>query len=125
MITREKLELYMSGTADKEDVILIEKALLTDDACIALFVEMQEESLLSPPAGMEKTIMRDVRKIQSEKGKGLYMSRKMSAAVCFCSAAIIILMTATSMLDILPKKYLEFSDNFQETLRVITSLRLK
>ena len=67
-------------------------ALLNDEEHFAEFIKVCEENIVAAPENFTSSVM---RKINAEKTKKAipFISRKMRAAACFCSAFAIMAMT--------------------------------
>jgi len=85
--------LYLSGLADSQTELELENAMLKDGALLERFIAASEQSVLAAPDGVAASVM------QKLNSKTIIvtvpmLSRKLCAAVCFFSAAAIIVLTA-------------------------------
>jgi hypothetical protein len=91
---KEKIALYLLGLADKKAEIQTENMLLQDAEFLTEFIETSERSIYTAPSGFAGSVMRKIH-LQNNIPviKTPFLSRKLCAAACFCSAAAIMLFT--------------------------------
>ena len=95
MSSKERIDLYLSGLADRDTEIKTENAMLEDAGLFRQFIETCEQFIYAAPPGFAGSVMRGIRE-QGEIGEVVVipgLSKKMCAAVCFCSAAAIMIFT--------------------------------
>lgn len=121
MTHKERIALYLSGNLDKKTEVQIENALTEDDNLLNQFIEASEQAIHTAPTDFAGAVMRMIgtHNISGASTTVPVLSRKMRAAVCFCSAAAIILFTVTGF----DRRILEFVtnnfDRFNELLNAI------
>lgn len=95
MDNKEMIALYLSGLADKKTERQTENALLRDASFFESFIETVEHRLYPVSAGFASAVMGRLPNSPAAAVKVPVLSRKLCAAVCFCSAAAIILFTVS------------------------------
>lgn len=116
MTHKDRIELYLSGNADKETEIQTETAMLADDGLMEEFIGASERTICNAPLDFAGSVMRMIGKKPSIP----LLSRRMRAAVCFCSAAAIIIFTATGF----DRRILEFmTNNFDRFNELLNSIK--
>ena len=90
---KERIALYLSGLADKKTERQTECALLHDTDFIESFIATVEQHLYAVPFDFADTVMRLLLSDPALNIKVPILNRKLCAAVCFCSAASIMLFT--------------------------------
>lgn len=115
MTYKERIALYLSGNADEKTEIQTENALLENDSFMEEFIKASEQSILTAPSDLASSVMRRI----GTNAAVPMLSRRMRAAVCFCSAAAILFFTLSGF----DRRIFEFVtnnfDRFNELLNVI------
>ena len=116
----KRIDLYLSGRMEREKETQTENAMLKDSSLLNHFIEAVERSLCPAPFGFADSVMRAVSR-EGKSGTVINsLSRKMRAAVCFCSAAAIIAITVSGfdrlMLDFIADNF----DRLNEALNTVT-----
>ena len=93
----ERIALYLSGIMDQKTQIQMENEMLTDGDMFEEFIRANEQTGTTAPPGFAASVMREVRRqeIPDVPAQVPFLSRKMCAVVCFCSAAAVIAIAAT------------------------------
>jgi hypothetical protein len=111
-------------TFDK-DFDLYETALLEDDELLELFITECEQELLAAPADFANSVMRGINnKTVTTVTIVPVLSRKLCAAVCFCSAAAIMLFTVFGFDRQISDFILNSSGRLNELFDAIKSLTI-
>ena len=106
----ERINLYISGISDSETEIGTEEALLKDENFLSQFVGTCERFIRTAPHGFAASVMRALGK--HDTAEVPVLSKKMCAAVCFCSAAAIITLTVFGF----DKHFMEFISKYSGKL---------
>ena len=87
---------YISGLADKELVEGFENELLLDDGLLERFIASCEKVTHIAPPGLKNMVMDSIAALAPPvKPKVPLLGKKLCAAVCFCSAAVIAMLAIT------------------------------
>lgn len=111
---KERIAQYLSGIADIKAQRQTENALLYDADFLESFIGTVEQHLYTAPSSLAGAVM---RLLPADPGAAItvpVLSRRMSAAVCFCSAAAILLVTMSGVDRSIIDFILSFDHNIVE-----------
>ncbi|MCL2496888.1 MAG: hypothetical protein FWF04_05675 [Clostridiales bacterium] len=94
---KEEIALYLSGLAGKKAERRTENALMRDAGFLQSFIDTAEQHLCAAPPGFADAVMRLLPSRPAVTVKVPMLSRKLCAAVCFCSAAAILLLSFSGL----------------------------
>ena len=94
---KERIALYLSGLADAKKERQTENTLRRDSNFLECFVETVEQRLCTAPPDFAASVMRLLPDSPAAAVKVPVLSRKLCAAACFCSAAVIMLLTVSGL----------------------------
>jgi len=123
MTHEERVSLYLSGSMDKDVQTMTESAMLEDANLLDEFISASERAAIVAPPGLADAIMHAVR-MQNKPGQEPtpVLSRKLCAAVCFCSAAAVIVFSVLGFNDRLLNLLTSGFGKFGDVLNLITIL---
>ena len=134
---KEQISLYLSGLADKKTESRTEAMLMRNSSFLDTFVGVVEQRLYMAPPGFSEAVMslltgsaaaRAAQNLFTNNAtasvKVPMLSRKLSAAVCFCSAAAIMIFTFTGLNRYLSEFISAQSGKFSEWITFIQNLTL-
>ena len=91
----ERIDLYLSGLAGKKAERKIENALMRNASLFQSFIDTVETRLHSAPPGFVSSVTQSLPHSIPVAADVPVLSKKLCAAVCFSSAAAIILLTVS------------------------------
>jgi len=110
----ERIKTYLSGLADKKSESEAEDALMHDAGFLKSFIEVIETRLHTAPPGFAALVMQNLPDSHSEAVQIPVLSRKLCAAVCFSSAAAIMLFTSSGLSQYIVELIYEQSGKLSE-----------
>ena len=92
-----RISQYLSGLSDTKAERQTENALLRDAGFLKSFIDAVEQRLYVAPPGFAASVMRRLPNSLAPDAKVPVLSRKLCAAACFCSAAVIMALTTSGV----------------------------
>jgi hypothetical protein len=119
---KERIATYLSGCTDKKGTRKMENALIRDARILDSFIEVIEAHLYIAPSSLAAAVMRNLPVNHTVVVSVPALGRKLCAAVCFSSAAAIMLFTTFGFNQYITEFIHEQSGRFTELFSFIQNI---